>query len=463
MYDRMTRHAIQVLRAAGLTAAQVADHLGVSPRTAERVATEPPITAVAPAEPPSPRGPGRPRVTQAIHDALAALLVAEPRLPTVEALHRMRQQGYGGSTSAFYALAAALRPHPVTPLVRFEGLPGEFSQHDFGQVEVTYADDTSERLHFFASRLKYSRWVDVRLVPNEGVEALVRSLLRAFAAFGGVPLAGVFDNPKTVVLHRRGDTIEWNPVFGQVALDYRFAPELCTPRRAQEKGAVENLVGWVKGSFFKVRRFHDRADLEAQLTAWHHEANHTRPCRATGVPPAARLAAEQARLRPLPIAPADYALRFPIVVGPTARVTHGGASYSMPPAACGVPGTLHLYADRVRIVAGPHTAEHPRVVAPATESVQPAHRAAMLAAVAGKRGQRYFKRQQLLALGAEAETLLTELVHRHAYTWSGDVDVLFECLQRVGPVRLVAAIRTALARACPDARFVVTLCEEDAA
>jgi len=41
--------------------------------------------------------------------------------------------------------------------------------------------------------------------------------------------------------------------------------------------------------------------------------------------------------------------------------------------------------------------------------------------------------------------------------------VLFECLQRVGPVRLVAAIRTALARACPDARFVVTLCEEDAA
>jgi hypothetical protein len=39
--------------------------------------------------------------------------------------------------------------------VRFEGLPGEFSQHDFGQV-LEFCTGASQRIHFFASRLKYS-------------------------------------------------------------------------------------------------------------------------------------------------------------------------------------------------------------------------------------------------------------------------------------------------------------------
>ena len=77
----------------------------------------------------------------------------------------------------------------MTPLVRFEGLPGEFSQHDFGEVEVRYQDDRTETVHFFASRLEYSRWVEVTLVSDERVESLVRALVDHLAAFGGVPLA----------------------------------------------------------------------------------------------------------------------------------------------------------------------------------------------------------------------------------------------------------------------------------
>jgi transposase len=55
-------------------------------------------------------------------------------------------------------------------------------------------------VHFAAYRLKYSRWIHVVVVPNERVEALIRSLLVTFAASGGVPLRVVFDNPKTVVV-----------------------------------------------------------------------------------------------------------------------------------------------------------------------------------------------------------------------------------------------------------------------
>ena len=47
-----------------------------------------------------------------------------------------------------------------------------------------------------------------------------------------------------------------------------------------------NLVGFVKSSFFKVRRFHDEEDLRRQLRHWLREVNEERPCRATGVIPA---------------------------------------------------------------------------------------------------------------------------------------------------------------------------------
>ncbi len=90
-------------------------------------------------------------------------------MPTQELLRRAKEARYTGHKSAFYAVVAALRPPRATPVVRFEGLPGEFSQHDFGHVDVTFVDGRKKRVHFFASRLKYSRFVAVTLVDNERV------------------------------------------------------------------------------------------------------------------------------------------------------------------------------------------------------------------------------------------------------------------------------------------------------
>ena len=74
-------------------------------------------------------------------------------------------------------------------------------------------------------------------------------------SFRGVPLACVFDDPKAVVISRHGGQIRWNDTFARVALDYRLGPELCTPRRGQEKGSVENLVGVVKTGSSKSAAF----------------------------------------------------------------------------------------------------------------------------------------------------------------------------------------------------------------
>jgi len=217
---------------------------------------------------------------------------------------------------------------------------------------------------------------------------------------------------------------------------------------------VENLVDFVKGSFFKVRRFHDEPDLDQQLLDWQQEGNQERPCRATGVIPALRLAEEAARLRPLKVRPEDLALRIPVYVGPTATVLHDGHPYSMPPEAISMPATLYLYADRVRIVAGRHEAEHPRQFAERGGSTLPAHRAALLAAVSGKRGKRYLKRQQLLDLGEVAFLYLTEIVHRRPREWFHDVDRLHEILQSNGPEALCRAMEEGLKAQVFSAAYV---------
>src|SRR3970282_3044767 len=99
------------------------------------------------------------------------------------------------------------------------------------------------------------------------VETVARTLVHHFAALGGVPLLAVFDRPKTVALHwkKNGEVTEWNPIFIGVALDLALGIEVCWPHAPNQKGAIENLVGWVKGSFFKQLRFFDDEDLLAQL------------------------------------------------------------------------------------------------------------------------------------------------------------------------------------------------------
>ena len=152
--------------------------------------------------------------------------------------------------------------------------------------------------------------------------------------------------------------------------------------------------------------------------------------------------------------PEDLALRIPVYVGPTGTVLHEGHAYSMPPEAISMPGTLYLYADRVRIVAGRYEAVHPRKFIAHEGSTLAAHRAAMVAAVSGKRGKRYLKRQQLLELGESAFLYLTEIVHRRPRQWFYDVDRLHDILQSRGPEVLRRAMEAGLKEQVFSANYV---------
>jgi hypothetical protein len=182
--------------------------------------------------------------------------------------------------------------------------------------------------------------------------------------------------------------------------------------------------------------------------------NTQRPSRATGVIPAVRLAEERSRLRPLKVAPADLALRVPVVVGPTAEVLHDTHTYSMAPDAIGIPGTLFLYRDRVRIVAGRFEAVHDRLFAHGAKSTLPEHRTAHVAAVSGKRAKRYLQREHLLALGRPALEYLTELTHRRPPIWIRDVDRLHTLLATHGEEALRTAFTRGLAEQAIGAEYI---------
>jgi hypothetical protein len=104
----------------------------VSLRTVSRVAAEPAVQQVEDRGERARRAIGRPRTTEPFRTLVEKLLQEEPQTLSVEVLRRARLEGYQGGKSALYSLAASIRPHTVRLQMRFEGLAGEFSQHDFG-------------------------------------------------------------------------------------------------------------------------------------------------------------------------------------------------------------------------------------------------------------------------------------------------------------------------------------------
>jgi hypothetical protein len=169
---------------------------------------------------------------------------------------------------------------------------------------------------------------------------------------------GVFDNLSSAVKDREvsaeGEVkVHWTDRFAQVCMDCGLIPLACWPYRPQQKGSVENLVGFVKGNFFCGRQFQDRRDLTAQLQAWVHTVNTERKCDATGEIPQVRLQRES--LRPCAHKALTYAFKVSAVVRPTARVHYRGIAYSVPAASIGQTVTLPLQQEQVSIYLGSDT------------------------------------------------------------------------------------------------------------
>jgi transposase len=124
--EMLKRHAIQVLRHAGHTLDEIAELVAVGKRSVQRVAGEAMITHNDSEQERARRGIGRPSRAEAYRAPVTAWLTDDPGLLSVELLRRAKLAGYEGAKTALYELVREVRPTTPRPLVRFEGLPGEF-------------------------------------------------------------------------------------------------------------------------------------------------------------------------------------------------------------------------------------------------------------------------------------------------------------------------------------------------
>jgi len=298
VYDPVVRHNVGILRDAGKTGAVIRLMTQVSERTQRRIVNEKgPVWHMSKDELVRDRGVGRPSVLDyTMRTCIDGILNDAPGLPVVEVLRRLTSDyEYMGGKTAVYDYVKAVRPaKQVLPVVCFDGVAGEFAQHDFGEVRVTYADGSSEKIHFYAGRLKFSRYMHVVRVPDQCIESVIRGMLSFAEKVGGMAVINVWDRPKTIVTCIEEDLLTgkrrpvYNQKFERFIRECGVLVELCAPASGNQKGAVENLVKFVKNNFFFARRFQDRADMERQLSNWLEFVNEKRPCAATGEIPGQR-------------------------------------------------------------------------------------------------------------------------------------------------------------------------------
>jgi transposase len=206
------------------------------------------------------------------------VLATYPRLLCTRLFDMLKDRGYKGSLRSLRRHVQSVRPTPKAEAsLRLETLPGEQAQVDWAHVGKIPVPGGSRALWVFLMVLAYSRAVFAELVLSLDVHSLRRSLLRASVFFGGSPRQWLFDNAKTIVIDRHGDTVRFHPLLLDLASRLHVQPRLCAPRQPQQKGSVERAVRYFKERFFAARSFHSVAHGNCQLNEFIQTIAHPRP------------------------------------------------------------------------------------------------------------------------------------------------------------------------------------------
>ena len=440
----MERSTIHLLHKRGKSQREIARELGRSRATVARALAEPVDRASQRRRRRSKlTDPYRERIAGWVKDGLTAVRMFELARDDPERPYPGQLSAFRGAVRRERHAQAQSRAIAEVP-VRFEGLPGEYLQVDWGEIRhFPFAQQEPSTRYFLACRLKYSRWTWVRFTTEMRQETLFRGLVDCVLALGWVPWVLVFDNMKTVTTGRDAQQRPiWHPALLQLAAEFDFHPEACWPGAGNQKGSVESLVKWVKGNFLAGRVFADDADLGAQCGAWLTYAN-TRPSQATDVAPLARLVEEAAKGGSLPMRAVDYGFAHPGQVSSGALVAVLGNSYSVPIAQVGAPVTVRVHRERIVIWRDAEwLAEHARAPDGAHRRVvDPAHFAPLFGRK--PRAQVMLYREALLELGPIAAGYVGELSRRQRARLSEEILGLYALYERHGAGELLAAMALA--------------------
>ena len=272
-------------------------------------------------------------------------------------LTQIRADGYEGGYSQLTAFIRAWRGQQGKSLRAFVPLSfelGEAFQFDWSE-EGLLIGGIYRRMQVAHLKLCASRAFWLVAYPSQGHEMLFDAHTRAFAALGGVPRRGIYDNMKTAVdkINKgKGRTV--NARFAVMCAHYLFDPDFCNVASGWEKGIVEkNVQGSRRRIWLEAQdeRFSSFEALNAWLSQrcralWHELVHPQYP----GLSVAEVLELEQAEMMPMP-APFDGYVEKPVRVSSTALVSLGRNRYSVPCEFAGRWVSSRLYPTRIDLVA----------------------------------------------------------------------------------------------------------------
>jgi len=369
----------------GLKPAQIARELSLDPRTVLKWLEENHFRQRAPVE--------RPSKLDAFKPAIVRMLETHP-YSAAQVLQRIREEGFEGRYSIVKDYVRRVRPKRGPAFLKLAFAPGECAQVDWGSFGSVSVGSSSRRLSFFVMVLCYSRMMYLEFTVSQTMEHFLACHQNAFDYFGSVPRKIMVDNLKSAVLRRiTGEAPVFNPTYLDFANTYGFTIAPCNVRKGNEKGRVENGVGYVKKNFLAGLDLPHFDAVNPAARIWLNEIANVRIHGETRKKPIELFQEEKPHLLPLSPHPFDIANVTQVRASSQFRVAFDANHYSVPAQYAGARLTLKTYPDRLCIYhEATLVARHPRSFDRHRDFEDPDHPKALLAQRQKARQQKLFMR-----------------------------------------------------------------------
>ena len=387
----------------GLTPSQVARELSLDPRTVAYWLAQEYFRPRKPRQRPSKLDPFKAQIVR--------MLERHP-YSAAQVFQRLRAQGFDGGYSLVKAYVRAVRPRRQPAFLKLAFAPGECAQVDWGVFGAVPVGQTQRRLSFFVMVLCYSRMMYVEFTVSQTMEHFLACHQHAFEYFGGIPHKLMVDNLKSAVLKRAlGEAPVFNPKYLDFAHHNGFTIVPCNVGKGNEKGRVENGVGYVKKNFLAGLELPDFSALNPAARHWLETVANVRLHGETRAKPIALWDKERPSLRPLPLHPFDIATVSQVRASRQFRITLETNRYSVPAHYAGQLLTLKTYPDRLCLYRGDQLiARHARRYDRFQDVEDPDHPKPLLEHRQKARAHQLFRR--FLALSPQAEAYYRKLEER---------------------------------------------------
>lgn len=208
--------------------------------------------------------------------------------------------------------------------------PAGDAQVDFGEADILLGG-VLQRAHYFVLDLPHSDDAFVMAFPAETSEAFCEGHIQAFGYLGGVPRHIVYDNSKLAVARIfRDGRRQHTKVFRELQSHYLFEERFARPRKGNEKGKVEGMVGYARRHFFvPLPRVGSFEELNGLLLG-RCQARRSQRLRGHQESIGQRLERDQQAFLPLPHVPYEACEIQATRVSSTSLVRYRSNDYSVP-------------------------------------------------------------------------------------------------------------------------------------